>query len=588
MYPPGLIPIGATSASSATSMEASGGAGRFSGASSPSSGGSSGGNSQSAGLPKFGMAFGKNKGGHFDPIPILSPPSSTTSATVNSGPNLMTTSSGNNGFIENDRRFGVSSSDHYHDNNPPAEEEGLGCKLHSLLEGALNGVISRSPTRGLVGGQQHSQIPPSSHLLGSSSSNNNHDGLLEELREFESVFARVARSTSNSSQVESGGADPWSDLPAHTDDGLSSYHHDHSVPVEEFPAPLSAGAFSGAESMDAVTPGEAVVAERPTSSSRASAEDLLEPAAPPLMQQLLTVASAARQALEEEEKGTNSPSPVATIKQEQIEDMEASPVHQGEPQVLPNRVVVQLLQPTAVVVASESVQQPPSSNSTTTTTSTATKTTSTSPRNARTGSAKSGSTAVTSPANLNKSSPTTTAGSAAAAATAAAAAATNKPPQKAHDDEHTVLRVQAILEEYKEQLRNSPDLQNKPAPRRRSNPLPSPSTAPKRRKSGQSKVKLLSQHVTTRPGGVETPVAADGATTPQSGPANVTPQPMDMPDLVDIKVEPVEKVTSTNTQEGTWTPPATVQVVNAPLQLSMVVNRTEALPITSGKFIFRH
>jgi hypothetical protein len=26
--------------------------------------------------------------------------------------------------------------------------------------------------------------------------------------------------------------------------------------------------------------------------------------------------------------------------------------------------------------------------------------------------------------------------------------------------------VQAILEEYKEQLRNSPDLQNKPAPRR--------------------------------------------------------------------------------------------------------------------------
>lgn len=41
-----------------------------------------------------------------------------------------------------------------------------GCELHSTSEGALNLFVSRSPSMGLGGGRQHSQIPSSGLLLG--------------------------------------------------------------------------------------------------------------------------------------------------------------------------------------------------------------------------------------------------------------------------------------------------------------------------------------------------------------------------------------------------------------------------------------
>lgn len=58
-----------------------------------------------------------------------------------------------------------------------------------------------------------------------------------------------------------------------------------------------------------------------------------------------------------------------------------------------------------------------------------------------------------------------------------------KPQQKPQEDEHTTQRIFDILAEYAEQLRNSPDLNNKPAPRRRSNPPTNPSQNSKRKKS---------------------------------------------------------------------------------------------------------
>lgn len=58
-----------------------------------------------------------------------------------------------------------------------------------------------------------------------------------------------------------------------------------------------------------------------------------------------------------------------------------------------------------------------------------------------------------------------------------------KPQQKPQEDEHTAQRIFDILAEYAEQLRNSPDLNNKPAPRRRSNPPTNPSQNSKRKKS---------------------------------------------------------------------------------------------------------
>lgn len=62
-----------------------------------------------------------------------------------------------------------------------------------------------------------------------------------------------------------------------------------------------------------------------------------------------------------------------------------------------------------------------------------------------------------------------------------------KPQQKPQEDEHTTQRIFDILAEYAEQLRNSPDLNNKPAPRRRSNPPTNPNQNSKRKKSTGSK-----------------------------------------------------------------------------------------------------
>ncbi|KAG5677374.1 hypothetical protein PVAND_007138 [Polypedilum vanderplanki] len=45
---------------------------------------------------------------------------------------------------------------------------------------------------------------------------------------------------------------------------------------------------------------------------------------------------------------------------------------------------------------------------------------------------------------------------------------------KLQEDEHTAQRILDILANYKEQVRNSPDLNNKPAPRRRANPSTNP------------------------------------------------------------------------------------------------------------------
>jgi hypothetical protein len=81
------------------------------------------------------------------------------------------------------------------------------------------------------------------------------------------------------------------------------------------------------------------------------------------------------------------------------------------------------------------------------------------------------------------------------ATTTSKASPVPKPQQKPQEDEQTAQRIYAILDEYAEQLRNSPDLNNKPAPRRRSNPPTNAtsSSSSKRKKSSQPKVKPLGQ-----------------------------------------------------------------------------------------------
>lgn len=68
-----------------------------------------------------------------------------------------------------------------------------------------------------------------------------------------------------------------------------------------------------------------------------------------------------------------------------------------------------------------------------------------------------------------------------------------KPQQKPQEDEQTTQRIFDILAEYAEQLRNSPDLNNKPAPRRRSNPPTNPSQNSKRKKNSGTK-KTMNSH----------------------------------------------------------------------------------------------
>ncbi|CAG9759404.1 unnamed protein product [Ceutorhynchus assimilis] len=67
-----------------------------------------------------------------------------------------------------------------------------------------------------------------------------------------------------------------------------------------------------------------------------------------------------------------------------------------------------------------------------------------------------------------------------------------KPQQKPQEDEHTTQRIFDILAEYAEQLRNSPDLNNKPAPRRRSNPPTNPSSSASSSPSKKKKKKSTS------------------------------------------------------------------------------------------------
>merc|ERR1719270_2607873 len=47
--------------------------------------------------------------------------------------------------------------------------------------------------------------------------------------------------------------------------------------------------------------------------------------------------------------------------------------------------------------------------------------------------------------------------------------AANTTYPKPQEDPETMKRIQAILDDYNDQIRNSPDLHNRPAPRRRTN-----------------------------------------------------------------------------------------------------------------------
>ena len=76
----------------------------------------------------------------------------------------------------------------------------------------------------------------------------------------------------------------------------------------------------------------------------------------------------------------------------------------------------------------------------------------------------------TPPVALNQS--CSSASASPASSTSSATSNFMKPPPKPQEDPDTLKRIQQILDDYNEQIRNSPDLQNRPAPRRRTNGVP--------------------------------------------------------------------------------------------------------------------
>ncbi|XP_026815820.1 protein PF14_0175-like [Rhopalosiphum maidis] len=84
-----------------------------------------------------------------------------------------------------------------------------------------------------------------------------------------------------------------------------------------------------------------------------------------------------------------------------------------------------------------------------------------------------------------------------------------KPLPKLQEDEQTTQRIYAILDKYAEQLRNSPELKNKPAPRRRTNPPTNPSMNAKRKKTNQLNLKTCSQQTSCSSSGMEMSPTSD-------------------------------------------------------------------------------
>lgn len=84
-----------------------------------------------------------------------------------------------------------------------------------------------------------------------------------------------------------------------------------------------------------------------------------------------------------------------------------------------------------------------------------------------------------------------------------------KPLPKLQEDEQTTQRIYAILDKYAEQLRNSPELKNKPAPRRRTNPPTNPILNTKRKKTNQLNLKTCSQQTSCSSSGMEMSPTSD-------------------------------------------------------------------------------
>jgi hypothetical protein len=115
-----------------------------------------------------------------------------------------------------------------------------------------------------------------------------------------------------------------------------------------------------------------------------------------------------------------------------------------------------------------------------------------------------------------------------------------KTAPKVQEDEHTAQRILDILANYKEQVRNSPDLNNKPAPRRRANPPTNPPAA-KRKKivvSSSGSMKSSKQFGSTSDMMTDTMGSEEDSSCGMgSGVASTGSPPQDIDDQTDVSMD---------------------------------------------------
>ncbi|CAH0392526.1 unnamed protein product [Bemisia tabaci] len=150
-----------------------------------------------------------------------------------------------------------------------------------------------------------------------------------------------------------------------------------------------------------------------------------------------------------------------------------------------------------------------------------------------------------------------------------------KPQQKPQEDEQTTQRIYAILDKYAEQLRNSPELKNKPAPRRRSNPPTNPTQSSKRKKSSQSRSRSNSQQASCSLGLDMSPSSEDVRTLGSEDSSNGVSQLSQMTSSPSSRLDETPATPSSETSESLDARDTRIQIQAQP--------QTQTQPVTTNR-----
>lgn len=166
-----------------------------------------------------------------------------------------------------------------------------------------------------------------------------------------------------------------------------------------------------------------------------------------------------------------------------------------------------------------------------------------------------------------------------------------KAVPKLQEDEHTAQRILDILANYKEQVRNSPDLNNKPAPRRRANPPTNPPAAKRKKIVGSMKSSKqfgsTSDMMTDTMGSEEDSSCGMGSGVASTG----SPQPQDIDDQTDVSMDNNFYMEDSKRETALSPQSSSSSVATSPSHNKFPVSRrlilTEAKPAEQQKIVIQ-